>query len=960
MSTSSETTMYPESNLNGMRIKQNRFGFISKWFEGLDSGNRRTFYISYCVLFLVMFACMYASFFLAGRTFIWVDDGLTQQYTVFVEFGDWMRQFLSNIFITHTFEVPMWSQELGYGQDYFLWISSLLGNPINWIAVFSDAHNAEFLLDLTVPITLFLSGLSFVALSFYHENKGFSTLLGSMVYVFSGVTITAFNQIFLLYPMVLAPLVILGVDRIIGSRSPVVLIASMALFGFYSLYNSWMICILLIAYCIIRFFFLPDKSVKLFISLFLRTFFSIVLGLMISAVLFIPNAEALLSLDRVGLSRAWNLFYPLDYYPQIVTGFLGFAYAGSECFIGALSLSVIALIALCTIKKDPTGKALMLMFFVSTLFLLLPFFGRILNGFAYPNNRWVWIYALLIGYITTYMIPQLENMGISNIKRLSVATSIVVIAFMAFGVFVSKGYYVALILLAGTALCVIALNGDKQKIAMVVSVVMSCALLFGLWGRGAAMRNVELGESYSMAVAGSNEIAQKLHGTDWRFDALGSAGIWRNTSCIVDKNGTTFYNSVYNSAIDDYQTELGLITSPLNFSTESMDGRTVMEQFAGVKYVMTSDTQGFLAPATYDEIVLEENINGVNIEAHETDEILPLAFIQKKTMSESEFRELSPVSAQEALLQAAVIADSPTTTEIQQYNRDLEFSFQVEIIEDDPKPLEGKTPGLITTSTIVEDSAASVVEGYEFTTQNSAKFYLNVDIPANGEAYLILEDLDFDPIGVVTSTSSFIDRQAIKLQSIFPLTDNGCQIGVSTEDRASGVWQTGKDAHLYSGKNTWAFCLGAADHDRSGIDIAFSNAGNYRIGSMSVCVEDVAKVDSEISKLCNQGASNIEFSGNTLTCSANVENSDETLVIRLPYSTGWKALVDGEPVEVENVDIGFMGIKLDAGGHDIKLTYQTPGLGIGAVISLVGLVCFFALLVVLRKRKKENDRSNRS
>lgn len=953
MSTSNETTIYPESTLKGMHAKRNRFGFINKWFESLDSGNRKTFYISYCILFLVMFACMYASFFLAGRTFIWVDDGLTQQYTVFVEFGDWMRQFLSNVFITHTFEVPMWSQELGYGQDYLILISSLLGNPINWIAVFSNVYNAELLLNLTVPVTLFLAGIAFVKFSFFHENYGFATLMGSMLYVFSGSTIIVFSQIFLIYPMVLAPMVFLGVDKIFDSRSPMLFIVSITLAGLYSLYNTWMICILLLVYCIIRFVFLSQKSLKLFGELFIKVFLSLLLGIAMSAVLFIPVAEGILSLGRVGLERSWNLFYSLSYYPEVIGGFLKFAYAGSECFIGALSLSVVAVVALLVAKKNTYGKILLTLFIVLTAFLLLPFFGRIMNGFAYPNNRWIWMYALVIGMISTYMIPKFSDLNSRYTKKYAVALVLATIFFMIFGMFSGKSYYIVLILYVSTALCVLALKGNTQRASMILSMILSCGLLFGLWGNAAASRNVKFGESFEMATGGGNAVAMELEGNDWRFDSLGAASSYRNASTVTDKNGTTLYNSMYNGPIDDYQTELGLITSPLNFSTVSMDGRTVMEQFAGVRYVITSDTQDFLVPPIYDEIALEENVNGINIKAHESDKVLPLAFIQKNTMSEAEFRELSPVAAQEALLQAAVIANSPTTTEIQQYNKDLEFSFQVEIMEEDPKPLEGKTPELIATSTIVEDSVTSEVEGYEFTTQNSARFHLDVDIPANEEAYLILEDVDFNPMGVITSTSSFIDRQAVRLQRIFPLTDNGCQIGVSTEDRASGVWQTGKDAHLYSGKSTWAFCLGAADHDRSGIDVTFSNAGNYRLGSMSVCVEDIAKVDSEISKLCDQSASNIEFSGNTLTCSANIENSDETLVIRLPYSTGWKALVDGEPVEVENVDIGFMGIRLDAGTHDIKLTYQTPGLVIGAVISLVGLVCFFVLLFVLRRNKKE-------
>lgn len=925
---------------------------VSKWLSSLDSGNRITFCISYIVLFLVMFACMYASFFLAGRTFIWTDDGLTQQYTTFVELGDWMRRFLGNIFVAHTFEVPMWSQELGYGQDYLIWIAGALGNPINWLAVFSDARTAELLLDLTVPITLFLAGLAFTRLALYHRNDCFSTLLGAMVYVFSGSTIVAFNQVFLVYPMVLAPWVVLGVDKIIDGKSPITFIVFVALAGLYSLYNTWMICILLVVYCMVRFAFMPHKTPRLFGMLFAKTFSSLLLGLAISAVLFIPTAEGILSLGRVGLERSWNLFYPLTYYPQFLTGLLKFDYIGSECFIGALSLSVVAVVILFATKKSSSGKVLLTLFIVLSVFILLPFFGRVLNGFAYPNNRWIWAYALTLGYITTLAIPVMVKLNEEAVKRCAIALSCVCIFFIACGMFVGKYYYAALVLLTATALCVLALKGNAKRASMVVSVVLSCAVLFGLWGRDAAGRNVELGESYDMALDGANSLALQLDGNDWRFDALGSATIWRNTSSVIDKNGTTLYNSMYNGPIDDYQTALGLISSPLNFSTSSMDSRTIMEQFAGVRYVITSKSDTMRVPAIYDEVSAGREADALDLVANEVDNVIPLAFLQDKTMSEEDFRSLSPVDAQEALLQAAVLADVPTTATFQPDNATLDFTYVMEIYEEDPNPIPGEEPEIIPVAKMAGDSPMSALRDYGFQTNDSAVFRLDVDIPAGAEAYVVIEDVDYEASGVVTASSTSLDRLAVKLQGIFPLSDNGCMIEVSTKDMKDSVWQTGKDAHLYAGKDTWAFCLGTSAEERSGIDVKFSNPGTYDIGSISVVVEDVAKVDAQIDELCQRGATDIAFDGNMLTCGIDAPSDAETLVVLLPYSAGWTAEVDGVPTEVRKADLGFLGIELSKGSHQVKLAYQTPGLALGAAVSAAGLLCFVGLIAFRLWRKR--------
>ena len=80
----------------------------------------------------------------------------------FIMQGEWLRELLTNVFISHSFVVPMWSESIGYGGDYIYSLGNTLGNPINWISVFATSETADFWLNLTVPITLFLAGLSFL------------------------------------------------------------------------------------------------------------------------------------------------------------------------------------------------------------------------------------------------------------------------------------------------------------------------------------------------------------------------------------------------------------------------------------------------------------------------------------------------------------------------------------------------------------------------------------------------------------------------------------------------------------------------------------------------------------------------------------------------------------------------------------------------------------------------------
>lgn len=933
---------------------------IGRWIDALEPAKGVAFWITYCALFALMLCCMCASFLHAGTSFIWIDDGLTQQYTVFIELGDWLRQLLWNVFIAHSFEVPMWTSELGYGQDYYLWISMCFGDPIDWIAIFATEEMAELLLNLTVPITLFLAGIAYVKLGRYHGNDGFSILLGTMAFLFSGVSIIAFNQIFLLYPMLLAPMLILGADKVIDGRSPALFIITVALFGFYSFTNLWMACLLLFAYCLIRFAFLEGRSWRLFMKLLLKMLGCLALGICMSAVALLPNVIAILSLDRVGLERPWDVLYPFEFYIQVAKGFVAFNYAGSECFIGFLSLSVISVASLLASRKDDAGKMLAIMFLVLTAVLLLPVLGKVMNGFAYPNNRWVWMYALLMGYVTTYMAPQLQKGVLASSKRMGIAVLCCIIAFMVLGVFADNVYCIPIALLLALFVLLLYARGVVLQVGLVVSLVFSCGALYWLWGSHyhAAERNVPIGQAHELALSRAVGAAEHLDG-DGRFDAVGAASPYRNTSCVTDEDGVTFYNSVYNGSIDDYHSHLGLTASPLNFSVQSMSGRSIMEQMANVRYVIADEREGHLVPALYGKDSASVSVDGMTIDR--ADVSIPFATLFEHDIKESTFRELSPVDAQEALLQGVVLEDDEcerVTTDLKSMNDPLGFGYQLfeQVDASDPSAEKGSAAPTLISSGTADDG---VLRDLGFQSEGRASLHLDVDIPADAEAYVVIEGLDHEPEPALSSKATLVERIGYKLRSIFPLPDNGCSVTVAASDRSEGVWQTGKDAHLYSGKDTWAFNLGTSGSAREGIDITFEGSGRYEIRELSVCVEDSAAVKSSIREMGDDAAVDAELSGNAFSCTATVEGGSKTLLVLLPYSQGWSTTVDGQPVETLKADLGFMAVQLDEGSHSVVMRYETPGVVLGAVISLSGFLIFIAVMIVRRRRIPKEPREGR-
>lgn len=87
---------------------------------------------------------------------------------------------------------------------------------------------------------------------------------------------------------------------------------------------------------------------------------------------------------------------------------------------------------------------------------------------------------------------------------------------------------------------------------------------------------------------------------------------------------------------------------------------------------------------------------------------------------------------------------------------------------------------------------------------------------------------------------------------------------------------------------------------------------------------------SECTDLRLTGSSDLR---GTLTC----ENSS-IACLTVPYTSGWKVTVDGQPVELFRANIGFIGFEVPEGTHVIEARYEVPSLAAGLCVSAAGIV----------------------
>ena len=76
---------------------------------------------------------------------------------------------------------------------------------------------------------------------------------------------------------------------------------------------------------------------------------------------------------------------------------------------------------------------------------------------------------------------------------------------------------------------------------------------------------------------------------------------------------------------------------------------------------------------------------------------------------------------------------------------------------------------------------------------------------------------------------------------------------------------------------------------------------------------------------------------------------DRLVFFSVPYEEGWSAAVNGQPVQVEKVSVGFMAVLVPAGTSEIRFEYRTPGLAPGILITCAGALIFLIYLALIRR-----------
>ncbi|PIU19230.1 MAG: hypothetical protein COT18_08665 [Elusimicrobia bacterium CG08_land_8_20_14_0_20_59_10] len=80
--------------------------------------------------------------------------------------------------------------------------------------------------------------------------------------------------------------------------------------------------------------------------------------------------------------------------------------------------------------------------------------------------------------------------------------------------------------------------------------------------------------------------------------------------------------------------------------------------------------------------------------------------------------------------------------------------------------------------------------------------------------------------------------------------------------------------------------------------------------------------------------------------------SRKLLFFSIPFDPGWSAKVDGRGVKPAMVNIGFTGLFLEKGRHEVELRYEPPYLKLSAAMSLAAMLLYCGLLFLRARQRR--------
>ncbi|EMJ6491816.1 YfhO family protein [Listeria monocytogenes] len=946
---------------------------VRKKWKKVQWDNEITYktFLTYGVLFVLVTISIYLLFWLRGYSFIWSHDGFNQHYPILKEFRNMLVDFLK-----HPTQVPkLWSWQIGMGGDvvgsfgYYV-----LGDIFAYLVVLFPADQMELAYTTLILLRLFCVGIAFLALAKNFKINHIAAVTGSLVYVFSGyLFVSATRHPFFITPMILLPLLCLCVERVLQKKSPVPLILVICWTLVSNFYFAYMLAIMVCIYTVIRYFTHYKKQGIPLLSTIGKLAVYAITGFLMACILFLPNLIAFLGSSRANGEFANGLwFYDLSYYLSLGKMYITTESAGYWANLGFAAIAVFVLPFIWQYRKKYPVVFISLVLGLGMM--LFPFFGALFNGLSSPSNRWMFAVALPVSIGVSFLLTDYKTLTKKDMRNFLI-TIIIFIVVSWWGP--NFNIYQPILLVPLTLMLLtffvfflqfINLNYIKKKayngLFYFLIIMLVCVNL-------AYMGNYMFSKNGANKVQGQlnsgvveRKITELYGGADKKIDkssfyrtslSSGYNGFYDNSDAniLLDVNTVNSFYSITNGAVADLASELNNSQFRMTLPLGQMDNRTIFTNILGTTYLFARDDQAGRIPYGFKKIDSAEiervDKPGIShTDVYESENSVPLMYMNYHTEDRESYEKLSPLEKEEALSYNAIIDNKDTSKREYKSNiKELEFETSI------PK-VNGKAPAKLTKDKIEVSNA-----------ENSIQFKLkNPEETKNAELYFYIDGLDFTPYTFKQRKDIAFAKDEYKTKNmrynyyrnnLTKRIKEDYTLTAKTSNRVVSASQVDKsELSGYFKRDNMLLNGGFSEKARKQVSINLSGLGTYDYDNIKIyAVPFDDSYTKRMQELKKQAATDLKFDTNKVLAKVSAKQ-DGVLVTTIPYTKGWKVKVDGKEVSTEKVNTGFIGFSLDKGLHTIEMNYETPMLKAGMVASGLGVILFAGIIVVYHLRKRKN------
>ena len=962
----------------------------------------------YTALFSIIFLLVFSPFLLQGKNLIGKGDGQSQYILQLRYMGEWLRKTAGG-FLHGDFHPDRFDYTIGMGDD----IDAVVRfHPLDFLSIFVPASGTEALYCVLTVLRCFLAGLSLSAFVFHFRKSRTAALSGALLYVFCGFTfgLGIVHPTYLSH-MILFPLMLLGAERMMDPERK----KSFALFticvalGFISNYYFMYISSFgLMGYVLIRFFDLyRTDRLKQFGRLLVSLSFAYLLGLALSGVFLLPALARYKSSLRAVHEAERNslLFYEdkrryLAWFLNLVTPYEA---SGNGTHLNfAVTLMPAAALVFSSAGRKSSYRQIRTGLVALLFCLLIPGAGYVLAAMNNENNRWVYLIAFAAAIAVSFTAEEASTLQRRDRRFLLFVTGLFDLGCAAWFWMTREAVFhlaaAAELTLYTAVLLYLSCRTEKKKKKadgygghshaghshagrnhdgysygerIVLLFTAGSAALAGWMTFSPRFGNLaayyqEQGTAFSRyeessyavytdtpLYTGENGAAAFSDGF-YRVDSVRSAYWEDNSSLVLRQPGVQIYNSIVNASqlqamIDQKSTGM---TSILHI--QSLDGRTALEELAGVRYFAVDAANVASVPYGYEKQPLASRRK---LALYENQYPLPFGFTTDTVISREDYEALNPAAKDLVMLRAAVTEESNNTVESGQGQRG---SAEAD------KTKQGRT-------------AVSVQTGETEPEQNAG---LRTTDGKEEENSILREEVTFVPGDGVTrndnrlvtgkkggSLSVSYEKKAgyecyLSLEGLRLLGGRSlsAEVSVEADGISKGILLSAANSAYTRGDNDYIVNLGTASGDGTGtLQLLLPEGICVSLEKSELLYLPMADYEEKVKRLSEVSLQHVTFDGDSVSGEISLD-SPRYMIFQIPYSSGWTIEVNGKQKRPERADLCYLGVRLEKGTSQIRLVYHSPGLRAGILCSSAGLVLFaaaFALSARRRRlRKAGNDRTH--